>query len=238
MKSYVIHLERAQERRAQVERIIEAVPTSAEVLPACDGAMLSAAERTAFYPDVALLKPRYPFTLSAGELGCFQSHRTAWQKIIDEDQERALIVEDDVELLADFEASFDFAASQPNRFGYIQFQTRPVTGEVTASGANGRRILRPSVVPLRTSAQLVTRAAARQLLEQTTQIDRPVDTFLQMVWHTQVPVYCVDPSGVRDRTVEAGGSTISRKRSFGAKLAAEVKRARYRSAIARLSTQL
>jgi len=231
LKAYVIHLERAQDRRAQVEQILQAAPVKAEILPACDGAKLSEAERGVFYPGHSLMQPRYPFQLSVGELGCFQSHRTAWQRLLDEGLDRALILEDDVELLPEFEAAFTFGANQPERFGYIQFQTRPVSGEVVASGGGKDRLLRPAIVPLRTSAQLVTRDAATRLLAASEQIDRPVDTFIQMVWKTDVPVYCVDPSGIKDRTAEAGGSTISRKRSFSAKIAAEWKRARYRRAV-------
>lgn len=238
MKCLVIHLERAQDRRAHVDRIVKAVPLPAEVLPACDGAALEAEERAGIYPGKELYEPRYPFELSSGEIGCFQSHRRAWQKILDDGLEAALIVEDDVEILDGFDRAFEFAVGQPARFGYIQFQVRPVSGEVVAKENGSLRLLRPGIVPLRTSAQLVSRAAAEQLLSVTEQIDRPVDTFLQMVWETGVPVHCIDPSCVRDRTVEAGGSTVSRKRSYTQKLAAELKRGQYRRAIARLSAKL
>lgn len=232
MKTFIIHLERATERRAQVQHLQAAAPWPAQVLPAVDGARLD------HWPLAARVTPRYPFALSAGEVGCFLSHRAAWTRIVEEGLEAALILEDDVALEADFAAAAAFAAGHVARIGYIQFQVRPVpeaAERVAQAGAFALARTRP--VMLRTSAQLVSQAAARRLLDLTQTFDRPVDTFLQMAWETGITPHVVTPSCVSDRTAETGGSTISagKRRGLLASLGREIARSRYRRAIARLS---
>jgi glycosyl transferase family 25 len=87
--------------------------------------------------------------------------------------------------------------------------------------------------PLRMSAQLVSLDAARALRAASDRFDRPVDTFIQMHWVHGVHAVCAVPSGVRDRTVESGGSTIQRKPPLREKLWREWARFRYRRAVAR-----
>ncbi|MEM9581712.1 MAG: glycosyltransferase family 25 protein [Pseudomonadota bacterium] len=238
MRTFVIHLARATARRVQVAHIVASTP-DAQVLPACDGAALPEAKRKALYPASPLFKPRYPFALSNGEIGCFESHKAAWRRIVEENLNAALIVEDDVQIdPAVFKPALLFACTQMNDWGYIQFQVRAVKGSGTMIAENdGCRLVRPDLIPLRTSAQLVSRRTAARLLEKTEQIDRPVDTFLQMRWETGVEVACAIPSGVSDRTAEAGGSTLSKKRGLIDEVKVSVPRLRYRSAIKRLSAR-
>lgn len=238
MKSFVIHLERSTSRRAQVDHIQSLAP-DAEILPACDGSTLDEATRNEIYPQRAIFEPRYPFPLSNGEIGCFESHKAAWRQIVDGRLEGALIIEDDVEIDPDmFQSALSLARANIDNWGYTQFQVREVRGgsNTVANDANVS-LVRPDLVPLRTSAQLVSHAAAEKLLGLSEQIDRPVDVFLQMRWVTDVEVTCVVPSGVTDRTAETGGSTLSRKRSIWDELKASIPRLRYRRAIKRLSAK-
>ncbi|MFY0693322.1 MAG: glycosyltransferase family 25 protein [Paracoccaceae bacterium] len=236
-KTFVIHLARATGRRARVGELLRQSPYAAEILDACDGAQLSAEERDAVYPGRDLHEPRYPFALSDGEIGCFLSHRRAWARIVSEDLPYAMILEDDVEIDAGtFAAAVSLSAAWIDKLGVIQFQVRKLKGpSLSVAEDKQARIVLPEVTPLRTSAQMVSQTAARTLLAATEQFDRPVDTFLQMRWDTGVKLHCVVPSGVFDRTAETGGSTISRKHSFAAKVVREWKRASYRKKVAALS---
>lgn len=233
--SFVIHLERAEGRKAQAAALLKQLP-NAEILPAFDGAEMSAEARDAFVSCMPLLQPRYPFALNAGEIGCFASHRAAWAQIVERELRYALVVEDDVQITpAAFAQALQAAKDHVGQAGYVQFQVREVTGPTHLVARGSAQLLRPMLVPLRTSAQLVTLEGARLLLSKSEKIDRPIDAWLQMVWETGVEVTCVAPSGVSDQTAQAGGSTISRKRSFIDKLRAEVLRPWYRRKIAGLS---
>lgn len=236
-KGFVIHLARAKARRAQAERLVARSPCPTEILPAFDGQAASAEDITAHYDGRILHHPPYPFALNTGEVGCFLSHRAAWARIVEEELEAGLILEDDVDIAQeDFVQSFAFALTHIAELGYIQFQTRDLpTGEMLEQ-AGEWRIIRPLVAPLRTSAQLVSRKVAEHLLALTDRIDRPVDTFLQMHWITDIHLVCADPSGVRDISRTVGGTTlVAGKKSRKGKLMREIKRFRYRREVARLS---
>ena len=236
-QAFVIHLERAAGRRAQAESIMQRVGCESELLAACDGKLLSQEALDQFYPGHAIFQPSYPFKLSPVEIGCFQSHRTAWAKIVDKNLDAGIVFEDDVEIDEDvFQAALAFAQNHIEQFGYIQFQVRELPNDCRVVFEKDKvGLYEPTVVPLRASAQLISRKAAQRLLAVTEQIDRPIDTFVQMHWLTKVAVGCVAPSGASDRTVETGGSTLSRKRSLVEKLRAEVLRARYRYTIKKQS---
>jgi GR25 family glycosyltransferase involved in LPS biosynthesis len=235
IKTFVIHLGRAKGRRARVDKLLKGTPYSARILDAVDGALIPEAERNAVISVEPLFQPAYPFAIGPGEYGCFQSHRVAWQAILDEDLDAALILEDDVALTPTFADAVALAQEHVGTFGYIQFQVRSVDESAVVSQFGGARIVQPRVTPLRTSAQLVSCTAARSLLAMTETIDRPVDTFLQSHWRTGLHLTCVVPSGVEDRTQETGGSTISSQRSIWDKVKREYLRGRYRRAVKRLS---
>ena len=235
IETFVIHLARATGRRAQVDRLMKSTPYPSQILSAVDGARLPEAQRADNISETQLFAPRYPFALGAGEYGCFQSHRVAWQKIVDKGLDAALILEDDVALTDGFDAALTLASDHVEAFGYIQFQVRNVDESFVVARSSGLSLVQPRVTPLRTSAQLVGRGAAQLLLKMTVRIDRPVDTFLQGHWHTKMPLACVVPSGVEDRTAQTGGSTISSKQSIWEKVRRDFQRRAYRRAVKRLS---
>ncbi|SDW74870.1 glycosyltransferase family 25 protein [Litoreibacter albidus] len=236
-ETFIIHLERASARRPHVDAMVQKSPYPAQIWPACDGAKMDPAERANLIADAAVFQPAYPFALSMGEVGCFESHRSVWRHVVENRIESALILEDDVAIdVAAFRDAVELAQSHVAELGYIQFQVRTVKAPfAVVSQAGPLALIRPQVVPLRTSAQLVSLAAAQRLLAASEQIDRPVDGFLQMFWETGVHPHCVVPSGVSDLTAEAGGSTVSCKRTLWQKLIAAAKRWTYRSQIATLS---
>lgn len=229
IKPFVIHLARATQRRAQVEQLLQRLGPDSEIIDAVDGAALSQDQLTlAYQPNQ--LAPRYPFSLRPGEIGCFLSHRNAWTSLLDSDADAALILEDDVELNGDFDAALSLATQHLAKNGYIQLQTRTCEGE-ELDHQDSYALILPRITPLRTSGQLVSRSAAESLLTATAPFDRPVDTFLQMHWHTDIHIAVITPACLTDRTAETGGSTIGSQKPLLEKVQREWKRARYRSKV-------
>lgn len=237
IETFIIHLERASARRPHVEAMMQKSPYPARIWPACDGAAMDPVARGQLVSKTTLFSPGYPFPLSMGEIGCFESHRSVWRHMAENDLQAALILEDDVSINASLlEAALKMAESHIDALGYIQLQVREVKPPFSViEQSRPTALIRPQVIPLRTSAQLVSLDAARALLLACDQIDRPVDGFLQLFWETGVRPHCVVPSGVSDLTQESGGSTVSRKRSLWQKLVASAKRWTYRNQIATLS---
>jgi GR25 family glycosyltransferase involved in LPS biosynthesis len=239
-RGFVIHLLRATQRRANVDRLLAASPVPTEVFAAVDGRAISEAEVAKVYSTAPLMTPRYPFRIGRGEIACFLSHRTIWQRMQDEGIAQALILEDDVALDDGFARAFSVAARFAGTEGFVQFQTRPVKGPSRmVAEEHGLRIVAPKIVPRRTSAQLVGINAARRLLAATECFDRPIDGVLQLRWETQQPIHCVEPSAVHDLTEEVGGTTAQSgpNDTVVIKLNRAWHRASYRLAVARRSRQ-
>jgi glycosyl transferase, family 25 len=236
-KMFIVHLQRSKGRKAQVQDLVSKAPYTTQVVDAVDGSKLTQAEISSCYSQTSQLQPAYPFALNVGEMGCFLSHRKVWQEIVDQGLDAGLIFEDDVHIDPSvFEPACALAARHVEKFGYIQFQVRKVIdqGHVLEKD-DGVKIVQPQVTPLRTSAQFVSRNAAKKLLDLTRKFDRPIDGFLQLYWETGLHIVCVVPSGVSDRTAATGGSTLSAKQPLSKKLEREFKRGRYKSRVQRLS---
>ncbi len=236
-KTFIVHLQRATGRKAQVQDLISKAPYEAQIIDAVDGTKLSKAEVDACYQAKSLMQPSYPFTLNLGEIGCFLSHRKVWQQIVDQGLDGSLIFEDDVEIdPARFMQALAMAEKHVRELGYIQFQVRKVLDTNTVFAQDGDVIIvQPMVTPLRTSAQFVSAAAAQELLELTERFDRPIDGVLQLYWETGLQLSCVVPSGVADRTAATGGSTLSAKQPLSKKLGRELRRYRYKTQIKKYS---
>ena len=231
----VIHLGRAVARRPVAERLVAECGVPARILDAVDGRALAAKDALTALVMPKPLEPRFPFPMGPGEFGCFLSHRQAWEALLASDAEAALILEDDVALGPDFPAALRLATRHVAGMGYVQLQTRPVIGASVVDSEGACQLYRPVVTPLRTSGQLVHRDAANRLLALSTQIDRPVDGFLQMHWLTGLQAGSIAPSGLRDVSASSGGSTLKSDKSLAQKLVRQVHRLRYRRAIRRAS---
>lgn len=231
--AFIIHLDRAESRKANVAELIASLPVPGEILPAVDG-ISAPAEEMARYAPGAPLAPRYPFPLKPSEVACFLSHRRAWREIVVRDLPAALIVEDDVALDPElFPSAFEVAREAEE--AYVRLPQKQREDGPTLAEAGGARLFRPVGAGHGTQAQIVTREAAARLLAASERFDRPVDVFIQMSWEHGADVLSVWPTGVRDISYALGGSTVSNRRAFGERLSAEVKRTVFRHRMARLA---
>jgi GR25 family glycosyltransferase involved in LPS biosynthesis len=231
-KAFILHLERAVSRRPNVERLVASLPIESEILAAADGARLTPQEVGEAYAP-RRFKPRYPFALTATEIGAFLSHRLAWRRIVDQGLDFAFVFEDDAEVdPAAFPELIEFVAGERGRWDYVLMPAKPIQNGVIVARRGGCTLLRPEAPPLRAIAQIVSRAAAERLLDRTLPFDRPIDTTLQMTWITDLPVLVASPSPVRDVSLKTGGSTVQRKSmSLAARLHHEAMRPIYRAQV-------
>lgn len=95
MKIFIVNLKKSAERRRKMEDQLHTLGLSAEFIEAVDGRLMSDDERKRVTAEV-----NYAFL--PGEIGCALSHQKIYRKIIDENIENALILEDDVVLNDDF----------------------------------------------------------------------------------------------------------------------------------------
>ncbi len=231
IEAFVISMSCNVSRRAQVERIVAACPVPCRPLEAVDGRSMTESERAIFYSR-RLHAPRYPFALRPAEIGCFLSHRRVWQSILDLDLDVGLVLEDDVELeRPGFDRTLTVATDAIRSSDLVRLRLMHRTPR--SWRARGEcRVEHPTVTPLGTQAQLVSREGARRLLAVTGRFDRPIDVFLQMHWISGIVTCEVAPSHVIDRTAELGGSTIQpRANRLSARLGRNLRRTWYRARI-------
>ncbi len=232
MRSFIIHM-KGDERRAPNARRLRSLLPGAEIVDAVVGRDIFEAARQRIHPGT-LYRPHYPFALRPAELGVFESHRRCWQRIVEEGLDFALIVEDDLAIDPDrFGAALELVAAHvtPGMYVRLPVKQREAPAQVLAA-AGGLQLILPRVIGLQCICQVVGRNAAARLLAVGDEIDRPVDTLIQMHWVTGQPVHALLGSGNREIARELGGSTIQTKPPLLSRPRREALRAWYRAQIA------
>jgi GR25 family glycosyltransferase involved in LPS biosynthesis len=226
---FIIHLERATARQANVELLRKELPIKPSIIKAVDGASMEGTQKAHY--KTYLLRPSYPFALRAAEIATFLSHRESWQAIIDQDLDAALIIEDDVALEESvFLHALNAAQTHLSQGDIVRFpiKNREKPGKVLLS-EGGCLVFAPKSIGLGMVVQLVTRDAARVLLEKTRRFDRPVDTYLQMRWDHRLRILTVVPSGVKEISADLGGSLIGERKGLWDRIRREILRPFYRA---------
>lgn len=100
IKTYVINLKDAVDRRKAVLEELSLYPfMDPEIVDAVDGRKMSESEKQACFDIKRFLYKQRHYPLP-GEIGCTLSHRECYRRLLDSQEEFALIVEDDVRFLA------------------------------------------------------------------------------------------------------------------------------------------
>ena len=231
-EAFIIHLERASSRKRQAEAFAAKLPMPARLLAAIDSEQLGDADVAAVYRRY-LHRPRYPFELRRQEIACFLSHRKAWREILDRGLDAGLVAEDDVDadpaVLGEV-IGVVLAGMEPADFVRLPVKVRE---DGPLRFAAGRiEVIEPGLRGLGMQAQIVGREAARRLLAETEQFDRPVDTTIQLPGLTKARVLAVRPAFVAHVDETVGGSVVQKKKKpIGEIVAREVRRAAYRLAV-------
>ncbi|MCW0976978.1 glycosyltransferase family 25 protein [Pantoea sp. JV6] len=88
IKVFVINLARSTERRDTMEQQLTLLNLDYEIVEAVDGSLLS-------FSDIAKETRPLNYAVEPGEIGCALSHISIYRKIVSENIECALIIEDD-----------------------------------------------------------------------------------------------------------------------------------------------
>jgi glycosyl transferase, family 25 len=210
-KAFILHLVRAISRAANVQTLRARLPIESEIIAAVDGARLARDELDQAYAR-RRFRPRYPFALTATEIGVFLSHRAAWRRIVDDNLDFAFVFEDDAQIdQAQFAALIEFVTTERAAWDYVLLPAKTIRKGAAVARRGALALLLPDAPPLRAIGQVISRAAAQRLLDCTLPFDRPVDTFLQMTWVTGQLMLVASPSPVTDVSRETGGTTVQRK---------------------------
>ena len=183
---YLINLDRSKDRLAVMDNHLKSFDLQYKRVAAVDAQTFT----DEVYRMVTAPNIEYPHQLKAGEIACFLSHRACWEKLVDSDNDWALILEDhcDFSPLADrYLKSTDWIPlgchliqlNYSNKAIYSNRQIKLQDGNVLA------RLSCSS--PVGTSAYFISREAAKIALEESQTINSPVDNFLFGAWSNYSP---------------------------------------------------
>ena len=207
MLRFVINLDRSPERWKIMNRKLEAIGIKAERISAVDGKTLSESTlKTILSPLDDISKINCPRALLPNEVGCFLSHKKCWQILSEDENENwALIMEDDIELsprIRQYISNTDWIPKEVNLLQLHLWGKKwdSKVGRNSYKLPNGDEILLPLHPPaLGTQAYLISKVAARDAIALSNQISAPVDNFLSGIFSKfakKHPTYKLDPAVV------------------------------------------
>ena len=203
---YVINLDRSQDwwQNATMQLGDLAMPHAR--LTAVDGDDLTPDEMRSVIGRKPVLY-RWLRDLSPSEIGCYLSHRTAWEPIAGSGRTGGFVFEDDFVAGPDLFAVMTaisrlnfsefpvmikmYVAEQDAGFRYrtrLEMQ-RPLTDEI--------RLRLPRRAPDETVACYISAMGAGKLVKKSRALYRPADDAVRRVWETGVTVFTVLPAPVR-----------------------------------------
>jgi glycosyl transferase, family 25 len=224
---FLINLERDVERRVFMQNQLSALGLVAEWFPAVLGRTLSETAIAALY-SVERNQRRYPMPLTAGEIGCYASHLLVWRRLLDSNAEAALVLEDDVELLASLPDVVGLLRDRldSRRWDMIKLIGRLgrelVLRELNLGAAS---LIRYRRVPSYTGAYVVSRVGAEKLLASRQPFGRPIDVDLRFWWENRLNVFGALPYPVAHAPIGAASSIGRKGEKLG--LAYRLRRTRY-----------
>lgn len=136
--------------------------------------------------------------LSLGEIGCYLSHRECWKKILDEPIDYAIILEDDVKLVADLnEVITCLNYCNLSYWEYLKIGETPIKRIRKTEKTIGKfNFVCYQKLPSGTFAQIVNKTGANKLLQNSQNIYRPVDMDIQFTWKNKIKAFGLLPYSV------------------------------------------
>lgn len=173
ISSYYINLDRAVKRREFIEEQARRYGLSLVRISGVDGGKLPPEQLLAYQPATSPKR-----RLTAGEIGCFLSHRTAWQRIADGDTNFGAVFEDDVLLSPDAGSFLRDDHWLPPNADLVKTETfmrKVALASVVSRTPDNRTLAKLIYTHYGTGGYIVSRDCAARLLEATRVFHDPVD---------------------------------------------------------------
>lgn len=118
---WILNLERSGDRREFMERQLNDLNWRFEIVPAVDSKYLGS-EDLKYYSAQEAMKT-IQREMKPGEIGCALSHAKLWERIVAEDIEEVLILEDDVTIKSELLEILERRSRFPEDWEFINFRT-------------------------------------------------------------------------------------------------------------------
>ncbi|MGH2303434.1 glycosyltransferase family 25 protein [Enterobacter hormaechei] len=201
MKIFIVNLKKSVERRQKMEAQLQALGLEAEFIEAVDGRLMSEEERKS-----VTAKVNYAFL--PGEIGCALSHQKIYKKMIDENIDNALILEDDVVLDEEFKKVLAQISIPADRPSVILLSRSNKFFKKPLKKLTNKHSLHKTLHATTTHSYIVNKIAARSLLKGLNPVWIVADKWALFEDMSLVDVYSVVPHPVH-LSDEAKSSTIN-----------------------------
>ena len=196
---FVISLTQSIDRQAKVKEEFSKTNFEWVFLDAIDGRLLP-------YPipeyNPKKVKKLLGFELTPNEIGCFLSHKKAWQVCVDKNQS-TLIFEDDFVLLPHFEQVIYQLLDDQEQWDLVRLQALNHCQNNALVNYSQFSLYRNHADPLGATAYFVNPNAAAKLIQHSSSIYEPLDHYLEHHQKHSVPMLAIKPYPVDISRVES-----------------------------------
>lgn len=202
LQTVVISLLRSPQRREKARSELSKTNLSWSFLDAVDGSQFQS-----FPPEYQSRKVKrlLGFDLTPNEIGCFLSHKKAWQTCLNNNQP-TLILEDDFILLPHFENTLQLLLTEFHDWQLIRLQALAKAPHDIVKIIGEISIVKNHGDPVGATAYIIKPEAAKILIEHAKDIYEPLDHFLEHKTKHGVEILAVKPYPV---DISKAPSTIS-----------------------------
>ena len=194
MQAFVINLASSPDRLAYMMEQAMEVGLTIERFPAIRGVEIR---------DTEVLGSTFDARLSNGEAGCYASHLSCHQLILERGLPYGLVLEDDVELDISFVAVAQAAAKlAPDNWDYIHLSSniKRAVHPIQPLPDMARDLIVYSRLPANMAAYLISAQGARKFLTPRPRV-RPIDMDVRHGWLMDFNIYGVAPSPARQTEI-------------------------------------
>lgn len=138
MNIYVINMERSKDRWISISKQLDEIGVPYTRFEAIEGSKISNLSELF---DIKRFEHESYHKLSIGEAGCALSHIGIWQKIIDDNEAGALVIEDDAILTDSFLALYNSLKNNTNDYDYLNLSPSPEDKHIKLSDLKNNRTI-------------------------------------------------------------------------------------------------
>ncbi len=218
MRIYVITLADAEARQQQAESQLRGLGLDFRFFPGVIGNEAIRSPLCKVDESEFLLATGRDIT--AGEVGCYTSHKLLWQLCVHLG-EPVLVMEDDFQLSEDFSQALQLLDNEIDEYGLIRLQSERRARKKRVKALGRFALWRYTKAPHSAMCYGISPSAAERLLASSETITAPVDVYMKRFWRHGQQMYGITPYAVTEsklsrRTQIAGRSKA--KKNLGTQL--------------------
>lgn len=218
MSVYVINLERNPDRLDFISKRLKKIEINFKRVDAVDGNALSEDFIESFREQ-----SKRPTGWKLGQIGCFLSHRKVWETIVEDDEKYAVVLEDDLHISDSISSMLVDLNWIPEDADVIRLENTTNWVKLEKVGeVHERDICSLGSDSWCTGAYIISRNAAKFLLEQDQSLWLPSDTYMFSKTLSKVAreltVYQINPSLVCQDKYKESVDGVDECMNFGSEI--------------------